>query len=417
MGKYKNTDILKKNNSIHMFGGTKNRKICYDEMISENIIKIIDGKIMVTYDKKDYILIRWDDLKKKFTDGEIDRCFMAGINELRKNIVHNLLEDAEFIKDCYQEFGSTNLISDLDFTYITYNQPNIVMDKLIKFYNIFEKIFGGTPDIIFDTNYYVCNTCISKECFSHISSEYIRKLFVLKENYYFLYNYEKEQNKYLDKKICFYIINESYNLLKNDIPIKNKFERLLKYGNFFYSYLSKNTEYSNDIKLLVLRTVYYYMCLNSNESYISDASLRIILRHDETVDELDKYLAFCDNFLFFIELYNIYKNDFIIFFDRISKYLCRMNICLKNTKYEFNHEFTELMDIADIWKKHIRGNTRLDVLNDDTHALIIQITKKYDAELLLNIFTKLYKKISNEFGKIHKVKKIINIVNNMTDQL
>ena len=97
----------------------------------------------------DNTLIKWDTLKKDFKAGKIQETGMRAIGGLRKCTLKYLFKKLRIGKMCYTEIGSDTPTSDLDFTYVSYHNPSLVLERMIEFYNI----YGNFPDVTFDTNF------------------------------------------------------------------------------------------------------------------------------------------------------------------------------------------------------------------------------------------------------------------------
>jgi hypothetical protein len=392
--------------------------IQYNNLLKQNILVCDNGRIQFKYDDNDTSDIVWKKLKKNFENNLISVDVMKGIGGLRKMTVQYLLHEGgtkintKIYDECYVELGSTNPTSDLDFTYISFNEPSKVLDLMIIFYNEFNKIFGNYPDVTFDTNFYICNTFIKSECFKTITNNNIKQLFVDDGNFKRLYNFKNKTYEKIDRYICFKILDKFIEDLKVSDNDHNKMTKLIKSSRLFYDmfqYINKIKINNNEL-LLIIRGLYYIMSASSNESYISDTTYKIIVLNKKMEDIFDYYLSYLDNFAFIEEWYLLYKENgsIIGFFDMACKYIVRCGKSLENTEY-YNDITKELLQDSNYWRNNIRGQISLTLLSD-VNVPNINMNEQISARTKIkiiegkNIINKLnHKKIKDIYDVFYKI--------------
>jgi len=389
---------------------------CYNKLIKTNKIIYDDGKILFNVNDKNE-LIDWNNIKKHFRNNEIDVCALKGIGVLRRMIVRHLLNVIGFNEKCYVEKGSTTPMSDLDFTYVSYNEPNKVVPTMVKFYNLFVDIFGNYPHDVFDTNFYITSSYLSKECYLGIQNALIKKLFIPEGNFYRLYNYADPKYRIHDENICFEIQKRS--IEERTEYSTNTLQKLLIYAKSFYNTLDNLGYYDNDTDevLLHLRTLFYFMSLYSNESYISDCTFSFIVLKNNSLTEREKYLSFTDNYAYLIHWIAFYKQTHLMeFFDVTCKYMERCNSSLIGTKFAQNIDH-ELINHANYWRNNVRGKYSLNdkYAQEEWIKILNYLTSKNIASpsALCDIFSKVYREIKLNFVLNNVEINTINIVNSI----
>jgi len=366
-------------------------------------------------------LILWEDLKSKFKENSKDVTVetMKGIGILRRLTLNYLLKTINYNKDCYIEMGSTDLTSDLDFTYVYLAETKInVVELLIIFYNKFYEMYQNFPDKTFDTNYYVTNTFVNKTCFSKMDDSFkhlfteefydsiennldkespaeykidqYQQLIGKKYNDVFRLYYKKNSEKYenVDRNICFMILKES---LKTHDE-KDKLANLIRTATIFYNSLPLLKDGPDNNKaILFLRILYYFMAKYSNESYISDATFNIIVLGEKMNNEKDNLLSFVDNYKFVEEWYHVYEHkhsdslSLIGFFDMACKYIirCHTSFQYKGCPFKISDD---LYKCSEYWRKNIRGKISLSKIEikKDVSELKITESKTTEKELIEN---------------------------------
>ena len=389
-------NIYEKNKNI-----SHNSFVCYKNILATKKIIFNNNKIYLNISHRYPEIINWHNLKKYFQQNKISVCTLRGIGVLRKIIVSYLLEKIGYNKICYVENGSTTPLSDLDFTYVTYKYPSKVIPTMVQFYNLFSEIFDDFPHNVFDTNFYITSTIITPACYSEITNENIKSLFVLENNFYRLRNYSNSEYIKYDENICFEILRLSFEERKK--YSEKSIENLLIYARKFYNILTdidKNT-LDKDNLLLQLRTLFYFMSLYSNESYISDATFSFIVLRNSNLTIREKYLSFTDNYAYILYWLAFYRQShFMEYFDIVCKYIIRCYDSLLGTPFENNINII-LIKHASHWRFNIRGKQNLnsdlafDTWKNISHFLIQ--SNLNSPILLCELFTTIYRSIKQQF--------------------
>jgi hypothetical protein len=247
--------------SDRMFENSKNdnEKIsisAYNKLIDNKYVYEENKKIKFNLPKKifcDKITehLTWNILKNAYKNGCLTVNKMIGIGRLRRITIKYLIEKLELEENCYMEFGSDTNTSDLDFTYITYRYPEIVVSNMISFYNSFYTMYDAMPSVLFDTNYYICNTIVSESCFSTITNYYIKNLFMTKpiknnndKSFFRMYNYYDIKNDDFnhirsDGLICMYIQMLHLKKIKNKVSEEENMKILIQSATLFYTILNE----------------------------------------------------------------------------------------------------------------------------------------------------------------------------------
>lgn len=454
-GAIKSCDYLTHLELMHksILGDTKDDRFKQYESLKKTRLQCTDGKILFMYSDKDtpkYKPILWATLKEYFKNSShgISISVMKGIGALRKMTIDHLLKrDLEESKKdpfdirCYTEIGSTDATSDLDFTYVQFNNPSTVVDLMINFYNEFHKVFGNFPDDTFDTNYYVSSAFVSTKCFAQITGP-IKELFVdygHAKNEYRRYYFKSTDSKYqnLDRNICF-AVQSHYLKSLDSSHHSNKVKHLIQASVIYYNLLSiYNTKLDNDKFMILTRALYYLMTSNSNESYISDTTFNIIVLGQKMPDLLDNLLAYVDNYIFIHEWFLIYKNKktededpYEGFFDVISKYIVRCNNTLKGSDFKLD---AKLVECSSYWREHIRGKIPLASImtldydeeftftNDrilDGGNIMAYIKNEYPTiEDIHSVFESLYDDISKKFSITSQITVLRSYINSLLKRI
>lgn len=376
----------------------KHLEYYFAKILGDNTIKNNEGIIQIKI-KDNYDNIEWEKLKQGFKNGIISVDVMKGLGGLRKATVNYLIsKDGDFFPQCYSEFGSNTPTSDLDFTYITYNDPSKVMGKLISFYNSFYLLYNNYPDVAFDTNFYICNTYVPKECYNLITNDRIKSLFVKAcDKFYNLGAYTDDRYVIIDSSICVNVLDKKLECK----TLKNKFANLVKYATIFYDLLAncEKLAINNNILILILRSLYYYMCLYSNESYICDATIRFFVHKKDDITASEKYIAYIDNFCFINEWYELYEqgDDFVGFIDGVSKYIVR---CSKLLTDGYHHIDPDLLLLCEFWLESIRGKKEINTIRIKGESNDSDILKAIE---LIQIISDKYKTIKNIYIELFSI--------------
>jgi hypothetical protein len=337
------------------------KKLEEDKEIDEDIIWIdkINNKVGLIRNRKREN-INWIELKELFKKGQIEPKVLVVVGKLRRKMLNIVLNELNIIKNCYYEFGSLDLTSDLDFTYVNYNNLEENVKNLKLFYNKMKDIFGNYPDVVFDTNYYLTSSIIDINCYNEISNDRIRSLFTeIRGKYYRLYGYINSDYHRYDILVC--------NLIQKILlkGVEKKLVNMIRYSVIYFRLLKKlETEEITDEIRLLLRTLYHMMACYSNESYVSDITvLKYVFNIDLPCEgscnqEEINSIIYNDNYLFIDEWYKIYKEEnrrnYIYFFDIVCKYIIR---CSKI--YKLNEK---LVEISNKWRNEIRGKISLETI-------------------------------------------------------
>jgi hypothetical protein len=168
------------------------------------MIDFVDNvlKIKLSIDTE-FEIINWNKIKTLFKENRIPIWIITAINTLRKAYIKLLFKRKRHDAECYMEFGSENLISDLDFTYIPYDKPDTIVPELILFYNDFYENFGDYPNNVFDTNFYICNTMVKTSCFVTIKNPNTKNLFMPESHLFYRLFYKSLEYVKHDNIYCF----------------------------------------------------------------------------------------------------------------------------------------------------------------------------------------------------------------------
>lgn len=350
--------------------------------------------------------INWEEYKAAYKTGVVDLTTMLGLGGLRKLTIYILVHQQDKfteLKDCYQELGSTDPTSDLDFTLISFNEPMYTLQLMVRFYNTFQSLYGFYPDIVFDTNYYVCNTIVPSSCF--VPNPNLNKLFCKCDDYYRLYFSDTPESTsfiHQDAMICYIVLREKeYNIQHHKSPASLK--RLVQSAFLYFSiinYVLTNgitNDKANKV-IQTLRTLYFIMALRSNESYIHDGTfLQIVKKKKVTL--IDQFLSFIDNYLFILEWFHK-SPDYFFFFDACCKYIHRAAVALHETdfnvdpllselcheyrsKYRGKYSFEELSTKEEVKELFSKIHTTYPTVNDlmtHLHGIYMSISTKYFGE-------------------------------------
>ena len=174
-------------------------------LVESKIVALSDAYIKLRYPiiktnepvryNLNYEPINWSKLKylykKNASTIEVIN-LLKGIGLLRAITVKYLKNViiSNFIQGCYNESGSTTLISDNDITYTTLQQPKLSVIMMDLFYKIFEQLFLDSSADVFDVNYYICSSIIKHSCYAATNTGPIR--IINQPNYNITY---KKMNK------------------------------------------------------------------------------------------------------------------------------------------------------------------------------------------------------------------------------
>ena len=152
----------------------ENFKNHFDPLSHTSTIKLCGEFIYIKYPNSTiYEKINWHRLKNIYKNNSNDLIIVKllyAISSLRKLtmiIIKNILFD-NFINSCYNEAGSTNLTSDLDFSYIDLSRPYLSVTMMDMFYKIVRSIYDDESCNVFDINYYICSSFFSAGCYNNI---------------------------------------------------------------------------------------------------------------------------------------------------------------------------------------------------------------------------------------------------------
>lgn len=380
-----------------------------------NLFVYDDKTIKLVGNDKKYVKFNWNEIKDQFKNGKLLVDQMKAIGWLRRLTVRYLLKDID--RECYTELGSTDSTSDFDFTYVSYTNPIGVVEKMINFYREFYKLYKELPYSAFDTNFYICNTYITKKCYDqNVNKGNLDNLFVANNSMYRLYwKTENSVLEALDRAICLNVqIGRIRGLSRIHSYGIDSLGNLIKYSTVFYLILDKFKTGGlpvGDTNIIVgiLRSLYYMMTLYSNESYVCDTTFNIIVKGNFMSNIKDRLLAFIDNYYFIKEWHTVYMNDvdssldsdekYIIgqnvgFFDMVCKYITRCDVCLRFSDLKIKLT-SGLVEDASIWRDKIRGK----------HSVSEIISEYEEKGNMEDVIFKIYERIKS----VHTMKNIMRI--------
>lgn len=384
--------------------------------------------------------ITWTKLVEYYNNNVINVDDMRNIVQYRRQVVNKILDklfecncakiqNIELYKDdklldirpqlsCYTESGTPNLLSDLDFTYASFNERSIkIPEYLNAFYTMFEYNFGNPPDVVFDSNFYVCNTWLNTlECvntklrwmfkeYRNENNETVYRLYYKTD----LDEYDKYVNE--DNDFCYGIIKQKH---KKGFTPNNQLMR--EYVKTFYikiNYLINNPNNNSNIIILKLRKLIYQIMLHSNETYLHDATIGVIVMNIrlERQNLKECCYAYIDNYLYILEKIEEYGDNKIKLFDRISKYMKRCFEIYSKTILRLLYKKTNTQGrILDISSNKIKPDSYSDLLSPVNHTdvntfyknIIIPYLKDYRNNKPLKEGVKIYNDINNLLDKILK---------------
>jgi len=393
---------------------------CYEFITSNGIIICLNNQIYIMNPKLlKYEKIEWEILKTGFENNLISVDVMKGVGGLRKMTIACLLKNIDIVRSCYIENGSTHPTSDLDFTYTTYIEPYTVVEKMVRFYNMFYEIYGNYPYKTFDTNFYITSCYIHHDCYNKITNQHIKNLFIPDGNQHRLFNFSDPSLAEQSLDVCYYV--QTMRLSKTMEYSTDKLIQLIKLAKLFHHILQTQKYDLNDTRmkdttLFVLRTLYYLMALFSNESYISDSAFGlIVLNKNNFMYDKEKYLSFVDNYIYIKNWYELYinTNNYMAFYDIVSKYISRCYMSLENTKYNKSIDKQHALDALD-WKQNIRGQFSLgNKTSLDKWNMIYRNLEKLgltSSKLMYEYYTNIYGQIRQNFSVLLNISQTVNTV-------
>jgi hypothetical protein len=381
-------------------------------LLENNIVRKATLELLqrLSCDKKTFIVldgeqIEWSKYKEMFKENKVDLQTMLGLGGLRKlTIIILVKQQSKFheLQHCYQELGSTDPTSDLDFTLISFNEPMYTIELMIKFYNTFHSLYGAFPDVVFDTNYYVCNTVVPIKCFHPTPT--LTPLFTTIDDCLRLYYSDDltlSNFTMFDAKICYLVLRQKELSIQHKQHTAN-LKRLIQSAYLYFAiinYVLINGISSSKLNkvVLLLRTLYFIMSFRSNESYIHDGTFLQIVRKKK-VTFMDQLLSFMDNYMFILEWF--YKStSFFYFFDASCKYIHRAHVALHETSYEVDPILSEL---CHEYRTKYRGKFTLEELEtkDEVTELFKQVQLKYKSidAVMVHLHSIYVKIINDHFG-------------------
>ena len=157
--------------------------------LSNNTIQFINNYIQIKYpNSTTHEPINWSKLKDIYKNNSNDQNvikLLTAVHSLRKITVGILKEFIieNFTQGCYNESGSNNLTSDIDFTYLNLINPKISVIMMDVFYKIIMALFKDDSADVFDTNYYICSSIIKETCYTQSQSQENKPSIILPINY------------------------------------------------------------------------------------------------------------------------------------------------------------------------------------------------------------------------------------------
>lgn len=326
-------------------------------------------------------LIEWAKLKRDFQRGAISALDMKAVGELRKNAITALLRD-ETRSPCYDAAGSTDLTSDLDFTYMTFLTPhNTVMTSLLTFYARFYAQFGNFSDVTFDTNFYMTNTIMRDACYDEIKSPRIQNLFrrVAPDLMGAWFMPDKEATwQALDDDLAYAGIQENTANVMTHSSAAARLPDMLRFGCALYEALEAAdvgglAALSPDQLLFMVRLLIMLGSVNSNEKYISAYTTAFIVYRVPLPTLRARCLAYLDNLVYLLEWRTaagarLDTEAYLTFFDASSKYMGRLLACLTSPgltspltptpDHRFrtlSPVFVQLCTLGQTWRETVRG--------------------------------------------------------------
>jgi len=378
--------------------GTASDLIVANNVVSAGVTKYLfranDATKMLEVkwpDAGSYKLLKWEDYLKEVDAGSLSteqEQSVYGAKGLRLLTVEELLAEScteagleSYTKDCFVNLGSDTAKSDLDFTYIRWDEPTKVVKSLVEYYNLFHSIYNGWPLEVFDMNFYIANGFIKNKpdgkCWSSLAkddhtNDVMIALFTEIYNkegeaWYELASpkaYNDQRYKVYDRYMAYLLISRRFTegfdekldtddddfakLLQAGTATPDvKIVHLLQYAHVFYLHLeqirvgkgifaswktpdNRLTDKSFDRTKIFLKTLLYLMNYWSDESYVSNEALQLIFNKgvEDVKDDERIYLAVLDNLAFVEKYYHEHPKDLLTFWDRASKYIHRVCVLL-----------------------------------------------------------------------------------------
>eukprot|EP01083_Nonionella_stella_P285818 972907_1 len=332
-------------------------------------------------------LFKWHDYTTKYdtgmykTGGHYPSMYKK-VLKLRNEVMVKLLEDTGGFngnRQCFDNMGSVKAKSDLDFTWVRWDQPQNVVGYLIHFYIQCKAATGSYPAAFGDMNFYIASPYASnkplttkatdfspiatnRNCWNTVPANiqaffsrvddssvvsYQLHVFAGKQSYVTAKNYKR------DLFMGFYLLEKRF---ASDKPLEPPFalKYLIKFSKAFYNQMHRaNTGAMavSDINKMYCHSLLYWMNYHSDESYVGNIALIDIWlamksergalalgipnpkpdwRERPTSDEV--FFMMLDQFAFVKSYYEKAKGDVTLsekqkvlhFIDRICKYLDRI---------------------------------------------------------------------------------------------
>lgn len=323
--------------------------------------------------------IVWADLKREFQEGGMAPEDLKAVGDLRKNTINTMLRE-EVNSACYDAAGSTDLTSDLDFTYMTFQKPNNVMQTLLNFYAKFYRQFGNFSDVVFDTNFYVTNTVMTIPCYDSITDAKVKDLFIplpTKTGMTVMGAWFPESEvawQALDEDMAYLGIEENMQNIMHHRGAGAKLPDMLRFGYALFAILDAiqaimvppESASKKCAFLLLLRLLVCLGSVNSNEKYVSGSTMAFIVLGIPLKTSRARFLAYLDN-LVYLEEWRLVAGQrtddsaFLTFFDASSKYMGRLQDSLAGEEEGFAPaEFHRLCTLAKKWREKVRGKIALE---------------------------------------------------------
>lgn len=316
--------------------------------------------------------IEWAKLKRDFQQGALSAADMKAVGDLRKNAIAAMLR-AETRSPCYNAAGSTDLTSDLDFTYMTFVTPkNTVMTSLLNFYARFYAQFGNFSDVTFDTNFYITNTIMSTQCFAQVTSPRIQKLFTPLAPGLVAAWFQPSAPpgwQALDDDLAYIGIQENTGNVEAHASAAARLPDMLRFGCALFEALeaadAELAALSPEQLLLLVRLLIVLGSVNSNEKYISAYTTAFIVYRVPLPTPRARCLAYLDNLVYLLEWRaaaggRTDAEAYLTFFDAGSKYLGRLLACLRSPggpqlRAPPAAAFVTLCELGQEWRDTVRG--------------------------------------------------------------
>eukprot|EP01084_Bolivina_argentea_P145903 255609_1 len=206
--------------------------------------------------------------------------------------------------NCYDNIGSATPKSDLDFTFIRWDESNLVVRWIANFYKECKRIMGNYPAKAFDMNFYIATVQASRKptipiineqrnCINtidqNVKDKFFRRVDTLNNDAYQLWSFGDHYTgrnaalwKKRDRYLQYYLLRKRF---KSPTPLDAPFalKNLLKISEVFYNIIHRfhqilvaTVHEATNEEILYMHALLMWMNFHSDESYISNVALQDI---------------------------------------------------------------------------------------------------------------------------------------------